>query len=69
MHRWNSRANDIFLDALDIAAPAEREAFVAGACSGDPEILAQVQSLLKANREVGEFLNPLHAAVMAAGPP
>ncbi|MCU0878548.1 MAG: serine/threonine protein kinase, partial [Pirellulaceae bacterium] len=65
MPGWNSQANDIFLDALDIAAPLERQAFVERACSGDPEILAQVQSLLKANHEVGEFLEPRHAAAIA----
>jgi len=49
------RINDIFHRALDIA-PAEREAFVEGACAGDDAVRAEVLSLLAAHARADEFI-------------
>jgi len=37
----------IFLDALDIESPIEREIFIGSACQGNPELLASVTALLR----------------------
>ncbi len=51
---WN-RIKDICADALD--TPAEQRAsFLASACGDDPQLRAQVDSLLAADSEAGEFL-------------
>src|SRR4051812_9481616 len=47
----------IFERALDFAAGAEREAYLEDACAGQPEMRAQVDSLLKAHKDVGSFLD------------
>ena len=46
----------IFLAALDIADPAERAAYVAGACGGDAGLCGQVEELLKAHQQPGGFM-------------
>lgn len=43
-----STAADVFADALE-RAPEERPAFFRHACAGDPEMLAEVESLLRAH--------------------
>jgi serine/threonine protein kinase/Flp pilus assembly protein TadD len=58
MATWDPRANDIFLEALDIASTVERQAFIAAACAGDDAVRAQVQSLLDASKQAGSFLEP-----------
>jgi serine/threonine protein kinase len=45
----------IFLAALELPTPAERLAFLKGACGADPTLLANVQALLAAH-DKGEFL-------------
>lgn len=40
------RIEEIFAKAVDFAVPAERAAFVAEACTGDPEAKDMVESLL-----------------------
>ena len=73
------RAKQVFHEALDKSGPA-RERFVAAACGDDSHLRAQVQALLNAHDEAGEFLaSPTGpqfdeaaraaAAVEAAGPP
>jgi non-specific serine/threonine protein kinase/serine/threonine-protein kinase len=57
--RWD-QISQIAADALDIPlSPNEtaRRAFVAQACAGDPELLAEVQGLLEAE-DPGNFLEP-----------
>ena len=56
MATWNPQANDIFLKALEIGPPAERRAFVDGACAAEPGLRAQVESLLRASQRAGKFL-------------
>lgn len=45
-----SSKKTIFLDALDIASPSQREAFVATACGDDQHLRAEVQELLVAHQ-------------------
>jgi serine/threonine protein kinase/tetratricopeptide (TPR) repeat protein len=45
MSSQHQRAKDLFLEALD-RAPAERGAFLAEACQDDPQLRAEVESLL-----------------------
>ena len=48
----------IFLAALDRADPAERTAYLDGACVGDAELRQRVEGLLEAHHEPGDFLEP-----------
>ena len=47
----------IFLAAIDIASPAEREAFVARACGDDAQLRADVQALLAAHGQSDDLLD------------
>ncbi|MCI0356889.1 MAG: serine/threonine protein kinase, partial [Planctomycetaceae bacterium] len=47
----------IFLAAIDIASPAERDAFVARACGENPQLRADVQALLAAHDQSGDLLD------------
>jgi eukaryotic-like serine/threonine-protein kinase len=66
MPAWNPKANDIFLSALEVVAPTERQAFIERACGGDGELLAQVESLVAASQKAGSFLESPPAAVAFA---
>jgi serine/threonine protein kinase len=57
MADWNPAANDLFLQALEIAAPADRRGFLDGACGSDTGLRAQVESLLAASDRAGSFLD------------
>src|SRR5262245_34326700 len=57
MAEWNSRANDVFLGAAEVASPAERRLFLDRHCGDDVRLRAQVESLLAASEKVGGFLN------------
>ncbi len=52
----------IFLDALDIADPAERKAYLDGACASNGALRRQVEALLAAHEREGSFLEPPAAA-------
>ncbi len=68
MPTWNPQANDIFLDALEIAAPTDRKAFIERACGSDAEMRAQVDSLIAASQRAGSFLeNPPSAVAVDVG--
>jgi eukaryotic-like serine/threonine-protein kinase len=54
----------IFLAAIDIASPAEREAYVARACEENPELRAEVQALLAAHGQSGDLLDAPDRAAM-----
>ncbi len=66
--RWN-RAKQVFHEALEKTGP-ERSRFVAAACGDEGQLRAQVEALLAAHDEAGEFLTmPTtgeNAAAMAA---
>jgi serine/threonine protein kinase/tetratricopeptide (TPR) repeat protein len=63
MANWNPRANDIFLEALEIQPADARQDFLQRACGDEPALRAQVDSLLKANARAGTFLESPAAAL------
>jgi serine/threonine protein kinase/tetratricopeptide (TPR) repeat protein len=56
-------AEAIFHRAVEISDACERASYVAEACRGNPELLAEVQALLKAHEEAGDFLEASPASV------
>ncbi len=56
----------VFAEALDRTDPAERAAYLDGACRGNPELRRHVEELLAAHAGAGRFLEP--AATGAASP-
>ncbi|MCA8999515.1 MAG: serine/threonine protein kinase, partial [Planctomycetaceae bacterium] len=46
----------IFLQAIEIADPADRQAYLDQACQGDASLREQVESLLKTHEETSQFL-------------
>ena len=53
MDQWD-RVKQIFQSALD-RAPQERSAFVREACGEDGDVRTEVESLLVAHQEAGDF--------------
>jgi len=51
-------ANDIFAEALRLTNPAERAAYLDRSCAGDPALRQEVESLLNAYAQAGDFLSP-----------
>jgi serine/threonine protein kinase len=49
-----ARAKSLFLDAVDLAAPAERAAYLARECGADAELRGRVEALLRAHETAGE---------------
>ncbi len=47
----------VFLEALEIADPAQRGAYLDRACGGDADLRRKVQSLLDAHERPGDFLD------------
>ena len=60
-----NRADQVFAQALEIADPAARQAYLDHTCAGDTALRREVESLLGANSAAGEFLK--HPAAMGAG--
>jgi tetratricopeptide (TPR) repeat protein len=56
MAEWSPEANAIFLQAVEIAAPDERRAYLDAACGAGP-LRAQVERLLEADDRAGSFLD------------
>jgi len=48
-----SRAKAVFLEALAIDSPDEREAFLCAQCEGDPDLLERVRALIQADEQAG----------------
>jgi serine/threonine protein kinase len=66
MSAWNPKANEIFLAALDIDSTDDRHAYVNQACSGEPELSAEVHGLLAAADNAHSFLGaPASIGVVA----
>src|SRR5918993_5221188 len=61
--RWQ-QVKEIFHAALD-RAPAERDSFLEEACAGDAEARDEVESLISAHEQSGEFLEAPAYAVAA----
>jgi serine/threonine protein kinase/Flp pilus assembly protein TadD len=55
----------IFLQALDIPAAADRDAYLARACGENSRLRAEVEALLRAHRNTGDFLDLPDAPVLA----
>ena len=53
----------IFLEALQKPAPADRAAYLDGACAGNAEMRRNVEMLLEADAKAGDFLNKTPANV------
>src|SRR5256884_37410 len=64
MTTWNPRANEVFLKALEMHAPGERQEYLDGACAGDAALRTDVEALLEASARAGNFLE-----APAADPP
>src|SRR5436190_12542352 len=52
-----STERTIFLEAIEKPSEAERNAFVEGACLGNPQLQAEVRVLLQAHQESGDLLD------------
>jgi hypothetical protein len=52
------RLMDLFNEARAKSSPGEREAYLTAACGGDAELRRQVEALLKADTQAGNFLKP-----------
>ena len=52
-----STERTIFLEAIEKPSAAERNAFVEGACLGNPQLKAEVNDLLRAHEESGDLLD------------
>jgi serine/threonine protein kinase len=57
MANWNPRANELFLRAFEIEPADERRAFLDVECGRDTDLRREVESLLKAGAQLGEFMN------------
>src|SRR3982750_4682178 len=61
----NARA--VFDHALEIESPAQRLAYLAEACGGEPALRQQGDALLAAYEQAGSFLEaPMHGPSLAA---
>jgi tetratricopeptide (TPR) repeat protein len=58
----------ILFAALELGSAAERAAYLDTACAGDAELRRQVEKLLKAHANVGDFLLKPAAELLAAAP-
>src|SRR5436190_2463912 len=56
MLRWNSRANEIYLAAVELDSTDAREGWLVSQCRGDSALEEEVRELLAAHEKVGEFL-------------
>jgi len=56
METENINPEDIFHKALDITDPKKRVTYLDNACKGDKHLLAEVNELLKAHEQAGDFL-------------
>ncbi len=52
----DGRIKEIFAQALERKSPAEREKYLADVCQGDPDSRREVESLLRAAEQAGDFL-------------
>src|SRR4051794_39612448 len=58
---------DIFIAALQQEDPAQRRAYLDGACAGQPELRRQVEHLLRLHEGAGSFLEEPAADSPATG--
>ncbi|HEX7448430.1 MAG TPA: tetratricopeptide repeat protein [Pirellulales bacterium] len=66
MNTWNPLANELFMQAREIASPDDQQEFLSGACNGDAGLRAEVEGLLRASHQAGSFLEfPASTAYLA----
>jgi tetratricopeptide (TPR) repeat protein len=69
MAGWNPRANELFLNALDIPSLAERQAYLETVCGADAPLRQAVEALLQAHAAAGNLLErPGETAGPLTGP-
>jgi eukaryotic-like serine/threonine-protein kinase len=56
MTTWDPRANDLFLEALNLESMGDLQAYLDDACGGDAILRAEVESLLEASSRARNFL-------------
>jgi tetratricopeptide (TPR) repeat protein len=61
MRNWDPEANDLFLQAIEIADPADRQRFLDGASAGNQVLRERVDALIREGEQAGSFLE--HPAV------
>jgi serine/threonine protein kinase len=59
---------DVFIAALQLGDPAERQAYLDGACAQQPELRRQVEVLLHLHEGAGRFLEHAAVGAPATGP-
>ena len=57
MKAQNQPAELVFAEAMEIADPAARRAYLDRACAGDAALRQEVESLLAAHEQAGDFMN------------
>jgi eukaryotic-like serine/threonine-protein kinase len=62
------RAKSLYLEASDLASPAERAAYLDLTCAGDAELRARIETLLAAHDQAGRFLDPDATGVSESAP-
>jgi serine/threonine protein kinase/tetratricopeptide (TPR) repeat protein len=68
MSDWDPEANDLFMRAIDLPSPGDRDRFLDGACGGRPDLRARVDGLLRAVDQAGSFLEHPAAEEVLTGP-
>src|SRR5262245_42370373 len=63
------KLRELFSKALECQTTEERAAFLDRACQGDAELRAQLEELLQAHREAGNFLQEPSAPGAGQAPP
>ncbi len=63
----NPRAKDVFLDAVGITDPGDRDAFLDAACEGDAELRRRVEALLAAHDRPESLLDRAAVAPVEGG--
>ena len=58
MDPFAPNAENVFAQAIALPPGARRDEFVTAQCAADPALRREVESLLRAHEEAGEFLNP-----------
>ena len=62
--------SQVFAEALKRSSPAERAAYLDGACAGNPQLRADVDALLQAHaRDPGFLARPAGTAATSASSP
>ncbi|MBC7820053.1 MAG: serine/threonine protein kinase, partial [Planctomycetaceae bacterium] len=56
MAAWNPKANEIFVNAIELSSPDERRALLDRECGSDAALREQVEKLLQAHDSANSFL-------------